>query len=75
MRFFFLSSPALIICCASSQEKIHKLYERKLHGDFDTNSHIQKKKEFRNPRYAPQLRTSLKSTSSAMQTCGEVKLT
>lgn len=33
------------------QEKIHKLYERKLHGDFDTNSHIQKKKEFRNPRY------------------------
>ncbi|CAG5911758.1 unnamed protein product [Menidia menidia] len=31
------------------QEKIHKLYERKLHGDFDTNSHIQKKKEFRNP--------------------------
>lgn len=34
------------------QEKIHKLYERKLHGDFDTNSHIQKKKEFRNPRYA-----------------------
>lgn len=32
------------------QEKIFKLYERKLHGDFDTNSHIQKKKEFRNPR-------------------------
>uniref|UniRef100_A0AAV2MTG9 SAP30-binding protein n=1 Tax=Knipowitschia caucasica TaxID=637954 RepID=A0AAV2MTG9_KNICA len=30
-------------------EKIHKLYQRKLHGDFDTNSHIQKKKEFRNP--------------------------
>uniref|UniRef100_A0A3B4BDU9 Uncharacterized protein n=1 Tax=Periophthalmus magnuspinnatus TaxID=409849 RepID=A0A3B4BDU9_9GOBI len=30
-------------------EKIHKLYERKLHGNFDTNSHIQKKKEFRNP--------------------------
>uniref|UniRef100_A0A8C2FYY1 SAP30-binding protein n=1 Tax=Cyprinus carpio TaxID=7962 RepID=A0A8C2FYY1_CYPCA len=31
------------------KEKIFKLYERKLHGDFDTNSHIQKKKEFRNP--------------------------
>ncbi|XP_026207151.1 SAP30-binding protein isoform X2 [Anabas testudineus] len=36
-------------CSAQLQEKIHKLYERKLHGDFDTNSHIQKKKEFRNP--------------------------
>ncbi|XP_034717280.1 SAP30-binding protein isoform X1 [Etheostoma cragini] len=37
-------------CCSIQlQEKIHKLYERKLHGDFDTNSHIQKKKEFRNP--------------------------
>lgn len=34
----------------SWQEKIQKLYDRKLHGDFDTNSHIQKKKEFRNPR-------------------------
>ncbi|MCJ8734571.1 hypothetical protein PDJAM_G00236920 [Pangasius djambal] len=33
----------------SRSEKIYKLYERKLHGDFDTNSHIQKKKEFRNP--------------------------
>ncbi|KAI4796053.1 hypothetical protein KUCAC02_029482 [Chaenocephalus aceratus] len=30
-------------------DKIHKLYERKLQGDFDTNNHIQKKKEFRNP--------------------------
>lgn len=36
-------------CSSHLQEKIHKLYERKLHGDFDTNSHIQKKKEFRNP--------------------------
>ncbi|XP_022598873.1 SAP30-binding protein isoform X2 [Seriola dumerili] len=36
-------------CSNQLQEKIHKLYERKLHGDFDTNSHIQKKKEFRNP--------------------------
>ncbi|KAM9773808.1 SAP30-binding protein [Syngnathus typhle] len=36
-------------CSIQLQEKIHKLYERKLHGDFDTNSHIQKKKEFRNP--------------------------
>ncbi|KAM7382130.1 hypothetical protein PAMA_012817 [Pampus argenteus] len=36
-------------CSMQLQEKIHKLYERKLHGDFDTNSHIQKKKEFRNP--------------------------
>lgn len=36
-------------CSTQLQEKIHKLYERKLHGDFDTNSHIQKKKEFRNP--------------------------
>ncbi|XP_019939161.1 SAP30-binding protein isoform X2 [Paralichthys olivaceus] len=36
-------------CSSQLQEKIHKLYERKLHGDFDTNSHIQKKKEFRNP--------------------------
>ncbi|XP_058845920.1 SAP30-binding protein-like isoform X3 [Acipenser ruthenus] len=31
------------------KEKIQKLYERKLHGDIDTNSHIQNKKEFRNP--------------------------
>uniref|UniRef100_A0A8C2BYK8 SAP30 binding protein n=1 Tax=Cyprinus carpio TaxID=7962 RepID=A0A8C2BYK8_CYPCA len=36
-------------CASHLQEKIFKLYERKLHGDFDTNSHIQKKKEFRNP--------------------------
>ncbi|AWP17266.1 SAP30-binding protein isoform 3 [Scophthalmus maximus] len=36
-------------CSSQLQEKIHKLYERKLHGDFDTNNHIQKKKEFRNP--------------------------
>ncbi|KPP61322.1 SAP30-binding protein-like [Scleropages formosus] len=36
-------------CSSHLQEKIQKLYERKLHGDFDTNSHIQKKKEFRNP--------------------------
>ncbi|XP_049615936.1 SAP30-binding protein [Syngnathus scovelli] len=36
-------------CSIQLQEKIHKLYERKLLGDFDTNSHIQKKKEFRNP--------------------------
>ncbi|XP_072537335.1 SAP30-binding protein isoform X2 [Salminus brasiliensis] len=36
-------------CHSNLQEKIYKLYERKLHGDFDTNSHIQKKKEFRNP--------------------------
>ncbi|XP_054913419.1 SAP30-binding protein [Poeciliopsis prolifica] len=36
-------------CSSQLQEKIYKLYERKLHGDFDTNSHIQKKKEFRNP--------------------------
>ncbi|XP_015212231.1 SAP30-binding protein isoform X2 [Lepisosteus oculatus] len=36
-------------CSSHLQEKIQKLYERKLHGDFDTNSHIQNKKEFRNP--------------------------
>ncbi|XP_004557537.2 SAP30-binding protein isoform X1 [Maylandia zebra] len=36
-------------CSSHLQEKIHKLYERKLHGDFDTNAHIQQKKEFRNP--------------------------
>nr|XP_055023586.1 SAP30-binding protein [Misgurnus anguillicaudatus] len=36
-------------CSSQLQEKIQKLYERRLHGDFDTNSHIQKKKEFRNP--------------------------
>ncbi|XP_047656192.1 SAP30-binding protein isoform X1 [Tachysurus fulvidraco] len=36
-------------CSKHLQDKICKLYERKLHGDFDTNSHIQKKKEFRNP--------------------------
>ncbi|XP_063750001.1 SAP30-binding protein isoform X7 [Eleginops maclovinus] len=36
-------------CSSQLQDKIHKLYERKLQGDFDTNSHIQKKKEFRNP--------------------------
>uniref|UniRef100_UPI0037E8FB58 SAP30-binding protein isoform X2 n=1 Tax=Semicossyphus pulcher TaxID=241346 RepID=UPI0037E8FB58 len=36
-------------CSSQLQDKILKLYERKLHGDFDTNSHIQKKKEFRNP--------------------------
>ncbi|KAM6898462.1 SAP30-binding protein isoform 2-T2 [Lycodopsis pacificus] len=36
-------------CSSQLQDKIHKLYERKLHGDFDTNNHIQKKKEFRNP--------------------------
>uniref|UniRef100_A0A671PNS7 SAP30 binding protein n=1 Tax=Sinocyclocheilus anshuiensis TaxID=1608454 RepID=A0A671PNS7_9TELE len=32
-------------CSSHLQEKIFKLYERKLHGDFDTNSHIQKKKD------------------------------
>ncbi|XP_028332592.1 SAP30-binding protein isoform X2 [Gouania willdenowi] len=36
-------------CSSQLQEKISKLYERKLHGDFDTNTHIQQKKEFRNP--------------------------
>ncbi|XP_016531582.1 SAP30-binding protein isoform X3 [Poecilia formosa] len=36
-------------CSIQLQEKIYKLYERKIHGDFDTNNHIQKKKEFRNP--------------------------
>ncbi|RXM30358.1 SAP30-binding protein [Acipenser ruthenus] len=36
-------------CSNNLQEKIQKLYERKLHGDIDTNSHIQNKKEFRNP--------------------------
>ncbi|XP_051964143.1 SAP30-binding protein-like [Xyrauchen texanus] len=36
-------------CSSHLQEKIYKLYERKQHGDFDTNSHIQNKKEFRNP--------------------------
>ncbi|XP_051508924.1 SAP30-binding protein-like isoform X1 [Myxocyprinus asiaticus] len=36
-------------CSSHLQEKIIKLYERKLHEDFDTNKHIQKKKEFRNP--------------------------
>ncbi|KAK3540066.1 hypothetical protein QTP70_025387, partial [Hemibagrus guttatus] len=36
-------------CPTHLQDKIYKLYERKLHGDFDTNNHIQKKKEFRNP--------------------------
>ncbi|KAI4897176.1 hypothetical protein NFI96_015222 [Prochilodus magdalenae] len=36
-------------CSSHLQDKIYKLYERKLQGDFDTNSHIQKKKEFRNP--------------------------
>ncbi|KAG7507608.1 SAP30-binding protein isoform X2 [Solea senegalensis] len=36
-------------CSSQLQEKIHKLYERKLHGDFDINNHIQQKKEFRNP--------------------------
>ncbi|KAG2460832.1 S30BP protein, partial [Polypterus senegalus] len=36
-------------CSNHLQEKMQKLYDRKLHGDFDTNSHIQKKKEFRNP--------------------------
>ncbi|XP_014825814.1 PREDICTED: SAP30-binding protein isoform X5 [Poecilia mexicana] len=36
-------------CSSQLQEKIYKLYERKIHGDFDTNNHIQKKKEFRNP--------------------------
>uniref|UniRef100_A0A3P9AX20 SAP30 binding protein n=1 Tax=Maylandia zebra TaxID=106582 RepID=A0A3P9AX20_9CICH len=36
-------------CSSHLQEKIHKLYERKLHGDFDVNAHIQQKKEFRNP--------------------------
>ncbi|XP_076860537.1 SAP30-binding protein [Brachyhypopomus gauderio] len=36
-------------CSSHLQEKIFRLYDRKQHGDFDTNSHIQKKKEFRNP--------------------------
>ncbi|KAJ3607771.1 hypothetical protein NHX12_024822 [Muraenolepis orangiensis] len=36
-------------CPSHLQEKICKLYERKLQEGFDTNNHIQKKKEFRNP--------------------------
>ncbi|KAJ7987866.1 hypothetical protein DPEC_G00331000 [Dallia pectoralis] len=36
-------------CSSHLQEKIQKLYEKNLHGDFDTNKHIQMKKEFRNP--------------------------
>ncbi|XP_056433083.1 SAP30-binding protein [Gadus chalcogrammus] len=36
-------------CPIHLQEKICKLYERKLQEGFDTNNHIQKKKEFRNP--------------------------
>lgn len=41
------------------QEKINKLFERKIYEDFDTNNHIQKKKEFRNPRYGAQLKNSI----------------
>ncbi|XP_038846968.1 SAP30-binding protein-like isoform X4 [Salvelinus namaycush] len=36
-------------CSSHLQVKIQKLYEKNLHGDFDTNNHIQRKKEFRNP--------------------------
>ncbi|XP_034049760.1 SAP30-binding protein isoform X2 [Thalassophryne amazonica] len=36
-------------CSSLLQERILKQYERKLRGDWDTNSHIQNKKEFRNP--------------------------
>ncbi|KAL2101840.1 hypothetical protein ACEWY4_003601 [Coilia grayii] len=36
-------------CSSQLQEKIKKLYLRKLCEDFDTNSHIQKRKDFRNP--------------------------
>ncbi|XP_011616822.1 SAP30-binding protein isoform X2 [Takifugu rubripes] len=36
-------------CSSQLQEKINKLFERKTYEDFDTNNHIQKKKEFRNP--------------------------
>lgn len=46
-HFCLLTTPA----CFNPQEKICKLYERKLQEGFDTNNHIQKKKEFRNPRY------------------------
>ncbi|KAM3860081.1 SAP30-binding protein [Diretmus argenteus] len=43
------ASKSEVMVLSRKREKICKLYERKLHGDFDTNSHIQKKKEFRNP--------------------------
>ncbi|XP_041728818.1 SAP30-binding protein isoform X2 [Coregonus clupeaformis] len=36
-------------CSSHLQVKIQKLYEKNLHGGFDTNNHIQRKKEFRNP--------------------------
>uniref|UniRef100_A0AAZ3QAK1 SAP30-binding protein n=1 Tax=Oncorhynchus tshawytscha TaxID=74940 RepID=A0AAZ3QAK1_ONCTS len=36
-------------CSSHLQVKIQKLYEKNLHGDLDTNNHIQRKKEFRNP--------------------------
>uniref|UniRef100_H3D1S5 SAP30 binding protein n=1 Tax=Tetraodon nigroviridis TaxID=99883 RepID=H3D1S5_TETNG len=36
-------------CSSQLQEKINKLFDRKVYEEFDTNSHIQKKKEFRNP--------------------------
>ncbi|XP_063075523.1 SAP30-binding protein isoform X2 [Engraulis encrasicolus] len=36
-------------CSSQLQEKIKKLYLRKLCEDFDTNSAIQKRKDFRNP--------------------------
>ncbi|XP_008312939.1 SAP30-binding protein isoform X2 [Cynoglossus semilaevis] len=36
-------------CSSQLQDKIHKLYGDLLRGDLDINSHIQKKKEFRNP--------------------------
>lgn len=54
----------LLICLFLYQEKISKLYERKLHGDFDTNSHIQMKKEFRNPRYAARLNNAAQQEST-----------
>ena len=47
---YVLREQMLILHLFLNQEKILKLYERKQHGAFDTNSHIQKKKEFRNPR-------------------------
>lgn len=37
--------------CFSPQDKIQKLYERKMKEGMDMNYIIQRKKEFRNPRY------------------------
>lgn len=63
----FKSTALVIICVYMTvfvfyQEKIAKLFERKVYEDFDTNSHIQKKKEFRNPRFGAQLRISITFT-------------